>query len=490
MTPEKLLIILRRYWMILAIGMVVGGFLGFAAGAVQPKTYTANSSGFLTTSSSATGQSNSVALASAADTYAKSRAQSYADLGKSRVVADNVIEKLQLNTSAQTLVGAVQVSVPIDTVTIQVSARASDPQLASDIANAWISAMAEEVKNLEAPGDATGSMATIELTPMESAVVPTSPTAPNLKLYVSLGALAGLILSLAFVMLKNQYDKRIRSTADIEAVTEHAIVGKLPMEKILTASESRLSPDMEATADVRVRSSAQLLNESLRELRTNLEFLDVDNPPKSIVVTSALPGDGKSTVAANLATMIASSGQHVILIDADLRKPTVAKSFNIPGEIGLSDVLAGRTTLGDAVHRWSPNHEMYILPSGSIPPNPAELLRSNTMKDLIDSLTEENIVVIIDAPPVLPVTDASILAAKFDGALVVASANITRTDSLEDALSKIENVSGRILGIVLNRVPVKGLEGTNYGYYGKNNYYYQQSENSSEKRASTRKRVS
>lgn len=472
MSADYYLKLIRRYWLILLIGLALGTATGLGAGILQPKVYTANSSGFLNTSTeTATNSSNSVALASAADTYAKSRAQSYADLGQSRVVAEAVIQELGLETAAESLVGRVQVSVPSDTVTIQVSAKADNPQLASDIANAWITAMASEIRKLETGGSDLASP-TVQLTPMESAVIPSSPSSPNLPLFASLGGLTGLMLAFVLALLKGQYDKRIRSTADVEALTSYPIVGKLPMEKSLTENESRLSPDAKATQDVRVRGSVQLLNESLRELRTNLEFLDVDNPPRSIVVTSALPGDGKSTVAANLATMVAQSGKQVVLIDGDLRKPTVANSFNIPGEIGLTDVLAGRVELEDAVHRWSQELDMFILPSGSIPPNPAELLASKTMQDLVNSLTEEGVVVVIDAPPVLPVTDASILAAHFDGALVVASANVTRTDSLEQALNKVDSVQGRVLGLVLNRVPTKGFDRHAYGYYG-NSYYYQ-----------------
>lgn len=477
MSPEYYVKLLYRYWRAIALGLVLGLLAGLGLGLIQPKVYTANSSGFLnSTVEAATGSTNSVAIASASDSYAKSRAKSYADLGQSRVVAESVIEKLGLDTSPQSLVGSVTVSAPTDTVTIQVSAKASTPQGASDIANAWIEAMAEEIRSLET-GGSDSLNATLQLTPLESAVIPSRPSSPNLMLFASTGALIGLLGAVVFALFKGQYDKRIRSTSDVEAVTDHPIVGKLPLEKSLTEHESRLSLDGKATEDVRVRGSVQLLNESLRDLRTNLEFLDVDNPPRSIVVTSALPGDGKSTVAANLATIIASSGKQVVLIDADLRKPTVATSFNLPSEVGLTDVLAGRAPLASVVHQWDPRREMYILTAGSIPPNPAELLASNTMKELVNSLTAEGATVIIDAPPVLPVTDASILAAQFDGALVVASANVTRTDSLEQALNKIESVQGRVLGMVLNRIPTKGFDRHSYGYYG-NSYYYQSDEES------------
>lgn len=486
MTPEYFLKIIRRYWALLLIGILLGSGCGYLYGSFQPKVYTANSSGFIVSTAALNNVGDtSIAVASATDAYAKSRAQSFADLGQSRVVAEQVIADLGLSTSPEALVSRIQVSVPPNTVTMQVKASAGSPEDASKLANAWMQAMAEQIRVLEAGGDGTGA-ATVELTPVETANIPSSPTSPNLMLFASVGGLLGLFLAFAFSAFKNQYDKRIRSVDDVQALTEHPIVGKIPMEKSLTDQESRLAPDQEASLDVRVRTSTTFLGEALRELRTNLEFLDVDHPPRSIVVTSALPGDGKSTIAAYLATMIASSGKQVVLIDGDLRKPTVASTFKIPGEVGLTDVLAGRVDLDAAVQRWSPKYEMFILPSGSIPPNPAELLASNTMEELVQSLTSEGVTVVIDAPPVLPVADASIMSAKFDGALVVASAGLTRTDSLEQALNRIEVVHGRVLGLVLNRIPTKGIDKNAYGYYG-NTYYYQQDDKDRKRKASAKR---
>lgn len=464
MSPEYYLKLLRRSWLILLVGTVVGAALGYGVALLQPKQYSANASGFVSTSAQS---GESVALAVAGDNYAKSRATSYADLGTSRVVAESVIEELNLSASPESLVRSIDVTVPPDTVTIQVSAKASSPELAREIANAWVSAMSEQVRELESgPSNTSQSSPVASLEPLESAVLPTSPSSPNVPLYVVLAGFLGLAAALTVAVIKGHNDKRIRSVKDVEGVTDIAIIGKLPIEASLVKAESRLINGGSITQDARVKSETRILTEGLRDLRTNLEFVDVDNPPQSIVVTSALPGDGKSTVAANLAGIIAQSGKTVVLIDADLRKPTVAKSFNISNNLGLTDLLARRVDIDQVVHQPNESTPLYVIPTGTIPPNPSELLSSKTMEEIIDGFTKEGVTVILDAPPIIPVTDASVLAAKFDGAIIVASAGVTRTDSLSQAINKIQSVNGRILGLVLNRIPLKGMDKNSYGYYG------------------------
>lgn len=472
MKPEYYLKLLQRSWYILIACLLLGLAAGYLTALAQPKQYTANASGFITTPSQ---NSESLPLAVAGDNYAKSRAKSYADVGTSRVVAEEVIKELGLDTSPESLVRGISVVVPPDTVTVQVTAKAETAEQAREIANAWIRAMGNQIKNLEsskATQSIMGPAATLE--PLESAVLPSAPSSPIIPLYLSLGGFLGLVLGVVIAFLKGRNDKRIRSVKDVESVSDYALIGKLPVESSLVKSESRLLDKNASLKDARVRTQTQILNEGLRDLRTNLEFIDVDNPPRSIVVTSALPGDGKSTVSANLATIIAQSGRQVVLIDADLRRPTVAKSFNIDNNLGLTDLLAGRTNLDSVIHQYDKEIPMYVIPAGTLPPNPAEILASQAMKDLIDGFTSEGITVLMDAPPIIPVTDASILTAKFDGAIVVASAGVTRTDSLGQAIGKIESVKGKIFGLVLNRIPLKGIDKKSYGYYNSSYAYIEE----------------
>ncbi|MFT9096068.1 MAG: polysaccharide biosynthesis tyrosine autokinase [Gluconobacter cerinus] len=493
MTPDAYLKIVRRYWLVLVIGAVAGVLIALGVAFVQPKMYSADSSGFITTPSSSTDSSGSsnVGMAVAGDSYAKSRAKSYADLGKQRTIAEAVIKDLGLSESPEELVNHIAVTVPVDTVTIQVSATASTPRAASDLANAWIRAMAAAIKDLES-GGSHGVQPAATLEPLESAVIPTSPTSPNTRLYAALGLFAGLAIGFVFAIIRSQYDRRIRSVSDISKVTDLPIVGALPLERTLVNAESRLLPDHAGSGhDSRRSSAARHLNEALRELRTNIEFIDVDAPPRAIVVTSSLPGDGKSTVTANLATVMAETGRSVVLIDGDLRKSTVARTFGLPEGVGLTDVLAGRVTLDAAMHRRSEDSSLFILPAGSVPPNPSELLGSEAFRNLVQSFVAEGVTVLIDALPLLPVTDAAVLAAHTDGALVVASAGRTRIDTLQEALGRIASVKGKTLGIVLNRVPTKGLDKYGYGYYSNEySYYYEKDADEKPMRSAHRKKRS
>ena len=193
-------------------------------------------------------------------------------------------------------------------------------------------------------------------------------------------------------------------------------------------------------------------------------FMDVDNPPRTIVVTSPRPGDGKSTIAANLAAAIAVGGQRVVLIDADLRRPTIAESLGLVEGVGLTDVLVGRLELDEALQRTAEHENLQVLAAGRIPPNPSELLGSRAMRTLVAKLAETSFVV-LDAPPVLPVTDAAVVTANADGALVVITSGQTLDTELGDTLSHLAAVNGRALGVILNKTPRKGAGSAYYGDY-------------------------
>ncbi len=203
--------------------------------------------------------------------------------------------------------------------------------------------------------------------------------------------------------------------------------------------------------------------ESLRELRTNLQFIDVDNPPRVIVISSPLPGDGKSTTSANLAIVLAASGQRVVLIDGDLRRPMVANIFGLIDGAGLTDVLAGRALFDEVAQPVGVDGNLLVLGAGMLPPNPSEVLGSERMRDLMRTLSADA-TIIIDAPPLLPVTDAAVLGHHADGVMVVASVGKTTIETLKKAMLNLEKANARCLGVVINRVPVRG-RGRGYDDY-------------------------
>ena len=213
-----------------------------------------------------------------------------------------------------------------------------------------------------------------------------------------------------------------------------------------------------------VREDLGVVAEAFRQLRTNLRFVDVDHPPRSIVVTSANPHEGKSTVSSNLARMMAAAGQPTLLIDADLRRPSLASTFDLDPAVGLTQVLVGDLTVADVLQETrTPN--LQVITAGRIPPNPSELLGSQRMHALVDELSQE-FMVILDAPPLLPVTDAGLLTVTSDGALLVIAVGKTAVEEVVLCRKVLDQVGGRLLGAVLNMAPSRGLGAVVYGYGG------------------------
>jgi len=267
-----------------------------------------------------------------------------------------------------------------------------------------------------------------------------------------------LLLSAALFAFET-FNDLPRTPSEIEDVVGAPILGTVQrfnsgrgIPKLVTAARPR-SP----------------MAESYRLIRTNIQFTNIDNPPRTVLVTSALPAEGKSTTAANLAEVFAQSGLSVTLIDGDMRRPSLHKIFDIDGRRdGLTSLLVGNQMNGSAPAATSqPNLRM--IPSGPIPPNPADLLGSHRMQSLIRHFREQSDLVIVDTPPVLAVADAAILSTMVDGVILICDPNKTKRRDLRHAREAIEAVGGRILGLVVNRLHPRGGM---YYYYGNYNYNY------------------
>ncbi len=207
------------------------------------------------------------------------------------------------------------------------------------------------------------------------------------------------------------------------------------------------------------------ISEQYRTIRTNILYSSIDEEIRSILVTSSGPGEGKSTTTANLAVVIAQQGKTVLLVDADLRKPTVHYTFNLNNTLGLTSILANHTSLMEVVHQYEEKN-LYILPSGPIPPNPSELLGSRAMNHFLEKALEEFDIVIFDTPPVLAVTDALVLANICQGSILVVSSGKTDKEAIVKTKEQLESSAGKILGVVLNNK--KADKNSNYYYYGTN----------------------
>ncbi len=458
--------ILRNHWLGVVVIVVSCVALAGIFNLTQPRVYAANANGFV----SAGGTATDPALSSVSDSLAKSRAKSYVDIAKSRATAQSVINELGLNESPASLISRISAEQPTDTVLIKITAKADSPHAAQALADAWIVALQDQIEAVENPNGK--NEAPIRLLPVESAALPSAPVSPNITRNLAIGFGAGLLLGFAYALVRSQLDRRLRTASAVEKKFGLSVVGSIPKAPVL-AHDTNEAADL-AVLKATARGADQSAAEAFRKLRTNLQFMNVDNPPRIIVVTSSKPGDGKSTVTANLAAAIAASGAPVILVDGDLRRPTVASSFGLVEGVGLTDVLVGRAAIDDVLQQHHELENLSVLAAGGIPPNPSELLGSQAMRRLL-TLLSQRAIVLVDAPPLLPVTDGAILTTMADGAFIVVSAGRTLDNELEASLGHIKAVNGTTLGIVFNGVAARDAYTSAY-------YYSQDADPSAKKR--------
>lgn len=450
---------LRRHWIAILLMTLVGVGAGYGWTLLQTPVYVAGASGYV----SSTGVED-LGTSTLGDSLARSKVPTYLEIAGWRTVAEHTIEELDLSTRPEDLVQRIEVSNPDGTTIIKVSAEGSTPEEARALAEAWIDGMKTEVDKID--GNGTEGSAPVTILPGDEASLPNSPSFPDVQTAVIVGGILGFGFGIAFAMIRTVSDRRIRAADDVEARTGVAVVGTIPIVPGLD-DESRLIDS--SASGVTGKNGTFAVSEALRALRTNLQFMDVDHPPRTIVVTSPLPGDGKSTVACNLALTLAAGGSMVVLVDGDLRRSTVAKTMGLPGGAGLSDVLAGRASLAEVLQRTPRSNNLLVLAAGSVPPNPSEVLGSERMHTLLADLTK-HATVIIDAPPLLPVTDGAVLTHQADGALIVVTLRKTTFDLLDKALDTLRKARGRPLGIVLNRAPLRGADAAAYSYEYRRDY--------------------
>lgn len=205
--------------------------------------------------------------------------------------------------------------------------------------------------------------------------------------------------------------------------------------------------------------------ESYRSLRTNIQYSSIDKQVKTLVVTSSNAGEGKSTVAGNLAYTFFQSGKRVLIIDCDLRKPSLHRKFNVSNEVGLTDVLVGTSELNKVMKKIDDN--LYLLTTGTLPPNPAEIIGSNTMENFLDECKINFDYIILDTPPILPVTDSKLLAIKADATVLVVRSEISKSKHVSQAFKELEKVNANVIGTILNDVEMRS-EKLYYDYSIKN----------------------
>lgn len=427
-----------------AVCLLLGGAIAAVVSLVQTPLYTSATQFFVSTTDSA-----STSDAYQGSQFSEQRVGSYTRLITGTELARRVIDDLELSESPATLSQRITATAAIDTVLIDVTVSDPSPQQAQRIAEALGEEFPALVARLERP--AGGGQSPVNVTVTEPPTIPVSASSPQTLRNTALGLVIGLLAGVGIVVLRKYLDQSVRTSEDVAAAADAPVIATVLRDEALgrgTASDwDRDQPAFE----------------SFRQLRTNLQFLDLDRPPTVIMISSALPSEGKSTATVNLGLALADSGLRVTIVEADLRKPKVARYLGLVEGAGVTDILAGKADIDDVIQAHG-DGTLSVIAAGQAPPNPGEVLASSHMADLLGKLRGSNDFVLVDSPPLLPVADSSGLAVHTDGVLLSVRYGSTRRDQLQHASVLLDRVGARTLGVILNMVPPTADPAAAHGY--------------------------
>jgi capsular exopolysaccharide synthesis family protein len=361
--------------------------------------------------------------------------KSYVEIVKSRTIAQKAIVDGGLDVPPQVVLGGLGASVIVDTQVIALTYTGADPASAARIANAVAEAFVDEIDRLAVPRSADDEPA-VDVSIIDRAVTPTTPITPNTTRNIVLAVLIGLLGGVGLAFVIDQLDVTIKHRDDIEALGLQSL-GSIP----------RL--DTHGQEVYVERDSQGLGGEAFRKLRTSIGFINLESPTRTILVTSPVAQEGKTTTALNLAVAYALGGLRTVLVEADLRRPSLHRVFGMVGTNGLTTAIVGEVSLTDAIMQTD-TRNLSVIVAGAIPPNPVELLGSDQMAGLLERLERMFDVVIVDSPPVAPVADPATLAARCGGVVLVVRAGKTDRRRIVDTARVLERAGGHLLGVVLN----------------------------------------
>ncbi|GAC1441315.1 MAG: polysaccharide biosynthesis tyrosine autokinase [Mycobacteriales bacterium] len=443
--------LLRRRWRLIALCTVLAVAAATAATLAQPKVYTAQVQLFVSAQDRAGGAG--ISSAYTGGLFTQERVKSYVDIITSERAAALVRDRLRLTVDPAAIAKEISASAPLDTVLIDVAVKDRQPARAQQIADAVGTTFPALVSQLEQP--LGGGPSPIKVTMVQSAQLPIAPTSPRPALNLALGLLVGLAIGVGGAVLRETLDTTIKTPDEAEDLVGAPVLGAFTYDR-----EAAKRPLVVQVSPSSPRS------EAFRQMRTNLQFVDIQHSLRSVIITSSVAGEGKSTTTCNLAITLAQAGVRVLLIEGDLRRPRIADYMGLEGAVGLTSVLLGHISLDDALQPWG-DGGLEVLASGPLPPNPSELLGSAGMSELLRKLEARFDLVLIDAPPLLPVTDAAVLGAIGSGVLILIRSNATRREQVARAAATVNAVGATILGAILNMVPSKGPDAYAYGYGGR-----------------------
>lgn len=431
MDLASLTALLRRSWRVVLVAALLGIVTAGALHLTRTPRFEATSEVYVTVPGTTT--TSELAQGGSA---AQQKIQSFVAITRSATVLAPVVRQLQLGGTPADLAQRVDAASPFGSVLIDITVTDTDPERAAATADAIAASLAEVVQ-----GDLErreGGASSFRLQTVEPAAVPRAPVGPSLTAVLLGGGLLGAALGLGAAQLRALLDRRIHDRETAEALLSTPVLGSITFD-----------PDSPTHPLVVQQEGRSLRAEDVRRLRTNLQFLGQD--PATYVMTSAVQGEGKTTTVANLAVALASLGLRVALVDADLRRPAIADVMGIEGAYGLTDLLIGRGELDSALQPWGTGG-LRVLPSGPVPPNPTELLASPAMELVLAELRTQFDVVLVDAPPLLPVSDALVLGARTDGVLMALALHQTSKHHAAAARTVLTDSGTCVRGLVLTKV--------------------------------------
>ncbi len=431
LTPREYIDITRERWRFIVAALLLGLAAAGAATYLVPRQYAASVTVIVSPQPGVEPGSDSSEISG-------QRLGIYSELLNSTRLTRDVVSNLGIAVTPEELASRIAVTTTPDSVLLTATVTDASADQAVIVANAVADQFIQNMAEIEQPADPARPPAVIGKV-FEAAQPPAERVAPRPALYLAFGTGLGLLVGFGSALLRHTLDYRIRSRRQLEEILGVPVLGTIGRD-----------PKIPSSPLVMYGAPHTPLAEAFRQLRTNVQFVDVDRQHKVILVTSATSGEGRSTTVCNLGLALAEAGTRVLIVDADLRDPSIARCLSIDGSVGLTDVLVNRISVERALQPIGPTLD--VLPSGLLPPNPSELLGSNRMVKLLAALRGRYDVVLIDTAPLLPVTDAAVLAPRADGVLVLVRHGRTVVQDVQAAKDALHAVSGRVIGSVMTMV--------------------------------------
>lgn len=468
MTIADILGTLKKHLVVEFAVLAVVVIGGFAVVSNQTPLYTATAQMFASFNHNVSGSSNGSTQSDeqsvnpgfgqiqTENTYVTSMLATLPTLVTTPAVLQPVIDDLKLDTTVSALSSRIAISTS-STYFVNISVNDTDAQRSADIANKVGNSLKTQLSDDSYSSEKTYVLSYLNLSVVKEATAPSAPSSPNVKSFMFKMVLVGFVAAVCVGLIVEVVDNRLCQITDLQRIVDAPVLGTIMKDSAFRETKPVIVSDPSSSA-----------SESVRRLALNLAFISPDRTNRSnvIVITSSGAHEGKTTIAVNLAAALAEKGEKVLLIDTDLRKPSVATSLDLDGTVGLSHLLTGQVKSTEAIQQyWKAN--LHILPAGNQTTNPSILINSNAMKTLLDEVSALYDHVIVDTTPLRVANDAAVFAKDGARLLVIASQGVTIKKQLKDAMQELSMIEVPVVGSVFNQMQIrKGGSDYYYGAYG------------------------